>query len=302
MKFSVLICTYNRHEVLGRALEALINRTEEKPDEVVIVNGGDSRTDEVVQRYLGKGVEVKLIRTTNKNLAASRNIGLPECTGDIIGMTDDDAEVFPDWVSQMKAAHKAHPEAGAVGGTVIAIDRRPLACRLAEKVTFPSWPGPRYIRTLPTVNLSYKAEIIRLIGAQDEEMWTGEDVDYNWRMIKAGYSVYFDPSICVYHNHPNTLRELWFKHFTYGRGYYLVRHKWADMYCIYPHDLRTTKGWLKLGNFAAATFYRPLFTSVGMRRFEDKLLGLPVLLVNELATRCGLINQYVRTKRGVLGR
>jgi glycosyltransferase involved in cell wall biosynthesis len=40
-----------------------------------------------------------------KNLAASRNVGLPHYTGDIVAMTDDDAEVFPDWVAQMKRAH-----------------------------------------------------------------------------------------------------------------------------------------------------------------------------------------------------
>ncbi len=34
-------------------------------------------------------------------------------------MTDDDAQVFPDWVTQMKRVHAQHPEAGAVGGPVI---------------------------------------------------------------------------------------------------------------------------------------------------------------------------------------
>jgi glycosyltransferase involved in cell wall biosynthesis len=48
MKFSVLICTYNRHEMLAGCLAALIDRTQEKPDQVVVVNGGDSRGDVVV--------------------------------------------------------------------------------------------------------------------------------------------------------------------------------------------------------------------------------------------------------------
>jgi glycosyltransferase involved in cell wall biosynthesis len=39
MKFSVLICTYNRPELLQQALQALIEETEEKPDQVVVVNG-----------------------------------------------------------------------------------------------------------------------------------------------------------------------------------------------------------------------------------------------------------------------
>src|SRR5579871_6779233 len=119
MTFSVLICTYNRHEILGVALNALINKTLEKPDQVVVVNGGDERTDQVVQQYMGlHNIDLKLIKTPNKNLATSRNVGLPHCTGEIVAMTDDDAEVYPDWVTVMKRVHAEHPEAGAVGGAV----------------------------------------------------------------------------------------------------------------------------------------------------------------------------------------
>src|SRR5215831_6914138 len=120
MTFSVLICTYNRHEILGVALNALINKTVEKPDQVIVVNGGAERTDQVVQQFTGlHNIELKLIKTPNKNLATSRNVGLPHCTGDIVAMTDDDAEVFPDWVTQIKRAHQDHPVAGAVGGPVL---------------------------------------------------------------------------------------------------------------------------------------------------------------------------------------
>ena len=99
---------------------------------MVIVNGGDERTDEVVEDHRQnaqsrkQSVEIKLVRTVNKNLAASRNVGLPHCTGDIIALTDDDAEVLPDWVARMKSVHAVQAEAGAVGGPVIGIDRNAL--------------------------------------------------------------------------------------------------------------------------------------------------------------------------------
>ena len=80
-------------------------------------------------KYLRADVQkwAKLIKTANRNLAASRNVGLPHCTGDIIAMTDDDAKVFPDWVTAMKRAHRAHPEAGAVGGPVLGTNPDRLA-------------------------------------------------------------------------------------------------------------------------------------------------------------------------------
>ena len=302
-KFSVLICTNDRHEFLRQALRALIDETTEKPDEVVIVNGGDARADQVVESFQGRpGVAVKRLKTVNQNLAASRNIGLPHCTGDLIGMTDDDAQVAPDWVTQMKRAHGEHPEAGAVGGLIQAVDTRTLASRLAEQVTFPSWQTPRYMRTLPTVNLSYKAEIVRQVGAQDERLWTGEDVDYNWRMIRLGFKVWYDPAIKVRHHHPQTVRELWLKQYYYGRGYYMLRSKWHDMYCIYPHRLTMLKDWLKLGNFLAYPLYEPILTAAKMERWSDKLAVVPVEFIGSFVARYGLIVEFFRQRQGVSAR
>ena len=93
---SVLICTYNRPKLLARVLRSLLEGCHERPDEIVVVNGGDSRADDAVRECPNPGgVNVKLIGTRNKNLAASRNVGLRHCTGDVVAMTDDDAKSFP---------------------------------------------------------------------------------------------------------------------------------------------------------------------------------------------------------------
>src|SRR6185295_6783916 len=136
MKFSVLICTYNRPHLFDRALRSLIETSREKPDEIVIVNGGDERADRVVEARLQatacRKIHVKLIKTVNKNVAASRNIGLASCAGDIIAMTDDDAEIFPDWVTLMKRTHQQHPEAGAIGGLVMGTNTDSIVGKVAD--------------------------------------------------------------------------------------------------------------------------------------------------------------------------
>src|SRR5262245_30522449 len=117
--FSVLVCTYNRPpRLLRAALNSLVHCTE-KPDEVIVVNGGDEQADHVVQELQAKDVAVRLVKTVNRNLAASRNVGLDHCRGNIVAMTDDDAEVFPDWVTRMKEVHREQPQSGAVGGVVL---------------------------------------------------------------------------------------------------------------------------------------------------------------------------------------
>lgn len=292
LTLSVLICTYRRPELLDKALHALLIKTDEKPDQVVIVNGGDEQADQVVERYQDvPGVRVELIRTVNKNLAASRNVGLPYCTGDIIAMTDDDAQVFPDWVAQMKRVHLEHPGAGAVGGIVLGNNTETIVGRVADAITFPAWRDAQSVRTLPGVNISYKRSFVEQIGPQDEELFRGEDVDYNWRVQKIGGLIWFEPAIRVQHHHRPTLRGFLNQHYMYGRAYYLVRRKWSEMYCIYPHSLRRTKDVLKALNFVAALIYQPFISAKRMPSIHDRVLALPYLFAAGVAWRWGMLEQ-----------
>jgi GT2 family glycosyltransferase len=293
MTFSVLICTYNRPQLLAQCLDALVYRTVEKPNEIVIVNGGDARTDTIVSS-LQSPIPVSLITTQNKNLASSRNVGLPHCTGDIVAMTDDDAEVFPDWVTEMKRAHVEHPEAGVIGGAVIGADTSSLVSRIADTVTFPRFEIGRAVRTVPGVNVSYKREVIEQVGLQDETLFRGEDVDYNWRAQKLGWSVWYDPRVRVLHHHRPTLRAFLNQHYMYGRAYYLVRKKHPDMYCVYPHRLARGKDVLKAVNFFAAAVYEPLQSAGRMERASDKILAYPILFANQVAWRGGMIREKLR--------
>ncbi len=298
LTFSVLICTYNRPELLSQSLSALIEKTEEKPDQVVVVNGGGQRADRVVESFEEQeDIEIVLVKTVNKNLATSRNVGLPYCTGDIVAMTDDDAEVFPDWVTQMKRAHAEHPEAGAGGGAVIgAASENSLLSRLADVVTFQSPSEPGYVRTLPGVNISYKSEVVEKIGPQDETLFRGEDVDYNWRVQKLGYRVYYDPMIKVLHHHRPNLRQFLHQHYMYGRAYYLVRRKWPDMYAVYPRDFCTIKALLKTGYFLFSIWYHPLLTARRLSSWWDRLSAVPLLIANEIAWKSGMLFQAYKEK------
>lgn len=291
--FSVLICTYNRPEMLAMSLAALIEHALEKPDQVVVVNGGDERSDAIVQNYVGRNdVRVELVKTVNKNLAASRNIGLAHCTGEIVAMTDDDAEVFPDWVTQMKRIHAGHPEAGGVGGAVIGADSdKDLLSRIADVATFSSPPTPGYVRTIAGVNVSYKRFVLQVVGPQDETLFRGEDVDFNWRIKKLGYEIYYHPAIKVLHHHRPNFKQFVYQFYMYGRAYYLVRRKWPEMYCIYPHSIHTLKDILKLINLFMRFFYLPFLNALKLKNWADRIMALPIFFVSGLYWNFGICFQ-----------
>jgi GT2 family glycosyltransferase len=291
-EFSVLICTYNRPDLVRAALRSLVDGCDDKPDEVVVVNGGDGHTDAAAAEFQGRpGIDVRLVKTVNKNLATSRNIGLNHCRGRIVAMTDDDAEVFPDWVAQMKRVHREQPRAGAVGGLVLGSNVDSLVGKVADAITFPAWDSARAVRTLPGVNVSYKREVLDRIGAQDETLFRGEDVDFNWRVQQAGYTVYFDPSIKVHHHHRPTLKGFLNQHYMYGRAYYHVRRKWPEMYCVYPRALRRAKDVLKARHFAPPLLFPPFLSSRRGPSWRDRLLALPLLFMAEIAWKGGMVEE-----------
>jgi glucose-6-phosphate-specific signal transduction histidine kinase len=101
----------------------------------------------------------------------------------------------------------------------------------------------------------------------------------------------------VLHLHRPTLRAFLKQHYMYGRAYYLVRSKWPDMYCVYPHTVRRPKDLVKALNFFAALFYEPLQYAAQLERLSDRLLAFPILVANQLAWRGGMFRQMLAARR-----
>ena len=109
MKTTVLICTYNRGNLINGTLDSVLNHQIRNPDQIVIVNGGgDNDCQKFLEIWKKEFLNIKIVQTKNKNLAASRNIGLPYCSGDLILQTDDDARPFPDWINQSVKMHQKY--------------------------------------------------------------------------------------------------------------------------------------------------------------------------------------------------
>ena len=295
MTITVFICTYNRGSLIDGTLRAIIEGQTRLPDEIVVVNGGGERDcHPVVEKWQKKFPALREIRTKNINLATSRNIGLPECRGGLIIQTDDDAEPFPDWIARLEEEHARHPEAGVIGGNVVDASGHGLLFKIADATTFTHFEGNgwRETRTVPGVNSSYKREVIDKVGRYDVDMFRGEDVDYNWRCIQAGYKVLSFPDIKVRHHHRATWKGLFCQHYMYGRAYLLVRRKWRDMYCCYPHRLRTPRDFARLCHYAVIPFLDQARKLRHVHGSFNKLLAYPLMVAIGYNWQRGVMTQY----------
>lgn len=293
MKLSVLIATYNRRELLEQCLSYLIDKSEQLPDEVIIVVGGRDGSDKVVRQYQKKHELVKLVEVQNKSLGDSQNKGLPHCTGDIIATLDDDAFVFSNWTAMVKQAHCEHPQAGCIGGRIINLFPNNLTARLESHIGLPyDKKEGFYTRTVAGVSCTYKRKVMKRVGYFDDSLPAGMDSDYNWRILKAGYQVWFDPRIKMYHRNRTKLRDFLRQQIWYGRGYYLVRKKNPDLYSAYPRDLRRWQDWIKLSWILPGIFTEAVLKGIKANLIKDKIAFTFLLILKETWWRYGWIKQW----------
>ena len=92
MNYSVIIPTYNRKEVLARALDSVIAQTLEAQEVIVVDDGSTDNTKEFITRNYP---QVIFLRQENRGVSAARNYGFQHAKGEWIALLDSDDEWLP---------------------------------------------------------------------------------------------------------------------------------------------------------------------------------------------------------------
>lgn len=96
---SVVVCTFNRADVLRIALESLCQQTLDKTEyEVIVVdNNSTDETPQVVREFEYHG-NVRYVLEKTQGLSPARNRGWQEANGEYVGYTDDDCRLPEQWL------------------------------------------------------------------------------------------------------------------------------------------------------------------------------------------------------------
>lgn len=207
----VIIPTFNEEKFIARCLDSVISQTYPFNEmDVMVVDGGSSdKTREIADEYHHRYDNIRLIDNPRKIQSIAFNIGVANSSAPYIVRLDAHAFYKPFYIEGCINGLKGNDKRGNVGGQW---DIQPQDCSLwaITNAIFnyskfgiggASYRVGAQASNVDTVPFgSFPRKLIDEIGGMREDLPRGEDNEYNSRIRKNGYDIYFDPRIeCVYY-------------------------------------------------------------------------------------------------------
>ncbi len=227
VKFSVVICTYNRCESLRDTVQALLNQHLDPKLEleiIVVDNNSKDQTRDVIEEVCRTSKwPVHYLFESTQGKSYAQNAGIRVATGDFIAFCDDDVVAGSNWIQEL---HKAFLIYGAdcVGGPVqplwsrkppkwledparqfgplAILDRgdKPLIAGEAERTAGNFLIGSNFaVRNLIFREVGfYRTDL----GRAGKTLGGGEDSEMISRLLTAGKRLVYMPNAVVRHKVP----------------------------------------------------------------------------------------------------
>ncbi|MDF2925320.1 MAG: glycosyl transferase family protein [Paenibacillaceae bacterium] len=118
---SIIICTYNRADLLLLTLEAVAVLPGIEDTEVLVIdNNSRDHTEEMTRKFILDHEHMKLryVFESRQGLSAARNSGIRHAQADLVAFLDDDAIPERDWILTITDTFRRVPDVQAMGGVI----------------------------------------------------------------------------------------------------------------------------------------------------------------------------------------
>lgn len=224
-KVALAILNYNGQEIIEQYLPTTLYASDDNLDFWIIDNASTDNSVEYVKEW---HPEYKCIQLkTNYGYAGGYNVGLKGIHSDYIVLLNSDVRCTPNWIDPLLQRMEAHPEIAAMQPKVLSIENPDsfeyagAAGGLMDVLGYPFCRGRlfdhcekdthQYDDVTEIFWASGAAMIIRKnlfeqFGGFDADYFAHqEEIDLAWRLKNAGYQIWVDPSVSVYHLGGGTL-------------------------------------------------------------------------------------------------
>lgn len=236
LEIAAIICTHNRAQYLGAAIDSLLQQDFNDFQVVVVDNASTDNTKEVVEARLPHP-QLKYIFEPVLGLSVARNTGAKATTAPIVAYLDDDALASPQWLKVLVAAYQSNPKLAIAGGKVTLIwpngvtpphwlSLELTGCLgyydLGEQMVYIDKPGltPRGLNY--SLRRSFFEEVggfAPSLGRVGQKLLSNEELYLTELALKQGWLVAYLPDAFVAHNvDPERLSRAWFLRRSWWQG------------------------------------------------------------------------------------
>ena len=208
-RVSLIVTTRNRVNELNKLLQSLERQT--YPDfEVLVVDQNSG--PEVRDLLEGRAFRQQYFQSDKRGAARGRNVMLPLAQGEILAIPDDDCWYPPDLLGTVVQWFDQHPdidllcvlECNSRGEPMVPQNPpiagfctdQPVGLRMQRSVWM-AQSSMVFMRRQVRDTIGILQESIG-VGA-DTKYQSGEETDYFLRALHAGFKMWFEPSIKVFH-------------------------------------------------------------------------------------------------------
>lgn len=237
-KVAVIIPTLNEEKFIARCLDSVIEQSYPFRDmDVMVVDGGSNdRTREIVEEYGRKYINIRFIHNPGRIQSIAFNIGVENSDAPYIVRLDAHALYKPYYIEGCIKGLEGDSKRGNVGGQWDIQPQNDSLWAITNAILNYSKfgiGGASYrigakagdVDTVPFG--SFPRTMIEKIGGMRDDLPRGEDNEFNSRIKKAGYSIYFDPAIeCIYYARPTlkaSCRQMYANGESIGHLFYVDR-------------------------------------------------------------------------------
>ncbi len=182
MKVSVVIPTYNRYEVLRRAVASVFKQTH-VPDEVIIIDdGSNDKTQQIAQEF----PQIQYFFQENAGVSSARNLGIEKSSFEWIAFLDSDDEWDISKIKEQLTFHQENPKI-LMSYTEEEWIRDGIKVKVPKK--FQKFEGEIFQKCLshciiaPSATLIHK-DLLHRVGKFDENLEVCEDYDLWLRIAR----------------------------------------------------------------------------------------------------------------------
>jgi len=227
---TIVMPVRNEERFIAATIQQLLNQDYPRDRYEIIVADGESRdrTCEIVEEIARTHSQV-ILRSNPGHLPSSgRNVGFKNAKGDIFLVIDGHCQIPNNqlFINVVDCFKKSRAQ--CLGRPQPFIIPEEPNMQKAIALARSSWlghssnsfihSGNEGFVSPVSVGCAYKREIFEKIGFVDESFDACEDVEFNYRIEKAGFKTFFSPKITVHYYSRDTLAGLWKQLIRYGKG------------------------------------------------------------------------------------